>query len=43
VAIDFIFFALVASCCSCSGREASHLDAGHPLSTLLFIGVCAAV
>src|SRR2546427_365180 len=44
VAIDFIFFALVASCLFVFRARGEPISMpGHPLSTLLFIGVCAAV
>jgi len=44
VAIDFIFFALVASCLFVFQARGEPISMpGHPLTTLLFIGVCAAV
>jgi APA family basic amino acid/polyamine antiporter len=44
VAIDFIFFALTASCVFVfRGRGEAVEMPGHPVTTLAFIGVCAAV
>ena len=44
VAIDFIFFALVASCLFVFQARGEPISMpGHPLTTLLFIGGCAAV
>jgi len=44
VAIDFIFFALTASCLFVFRRRGEAVEMpGHPVSTLLFIGICAAV
>jgi APA family basic amino acid/polyamine antiporter len=44
VAIDFIFFALTASCLFVFRRRGEPVEMpGHPVTTLLFIGVCAAV
>ena len=44
VAIDFIFFALTASCLFVFRRRGEAVQMpGHPVSTLLFIGICAAV
>jgi APA family basic amino acid/polyamine antiporter len=44
VAIDFIFFALTASCLFVFRRRGETVQMpGHPLTTLAFIAVCAAV
>jgi APA family basic amino acid/polyamine antiporter len=44
VAIDFLFFALTAGCLFVFGREKrAHAMPGHPVTTLAFIAVCAAV
>lgn len=44
VAIDFIFFALTASCLFVFRRRGETVEMpGHPLTTLAFIAVCAAV
>src|SRR5438128_215505 len=44
VAIDFIFFALTAACLFVFRRRGEPVRMpGHPLTTLLFIAVCAAV
>jgi len=44
VAIDFIFFALTASCLFVFRRRGEPIGMpGHPVTTLLFIGICAAV
>jgi APA family basic amino acid/polyamine antiporter len=44
VAIDFIFFALTASCLFVFRHRGEPVEMpGHPVTTLLFIGVCAAV
>ena len=44
VAVDFIFFALTASCLFVFRRRGEPVQMpGHPLTTLLFIGVCVAV
>jgi APA family basic amino acid/polyamine antiporter len=44
VAIDFIFFALTASCVFVFRRRGEPVEMpGHPVTTLAFIGVCAAV
>jgi basic amino acid/polyamine antiporter, APA family len=44
VAIDFVFFALTAGCLFLFGRhKRAHAMPGHPVTTLAFIAVCAAV
>jgi len=44
VAIDFIFFALTAGCLFVLRRRGEPVEMpGHPVTTLLFIGVCATV
>jgi APA family basic amino acid/polyamine antiporter len=44
VAIDFIFFALTAGCLFVFRREPrAHAMPGHPVTTLGFIAICAAV
>ena len=44
VAIDFVFFALTASCLFVFRRRGERVEMpGHPLTTLCFIAVCAAV
>jgi APA family basic amino acid/polyamine antiporter len=44
VAIDFIFFALTAACVFVFRRRGETVEMpGHPVTTLAFMGVCAAV
>ncbi|MFL5401031.1 MAG: APC family permease [Myxococcales bacterium] len=44
VAIDFVFFALTAGCLFVFGRhKRAHAMPGHPVTTVAFIAVCAAV
>ncbi|MFL5375289.1 MAG: APC family permease [Myxococcales bacterium] len=44
VAIDFVFFALTAGCLFVFARhKRAHAMPGHPVTTLAFIAVCAAV
>src|SRR5215813_9694308 len=44
VAIDFIFFALTAFCLFVFRRRGEAVEMpGHPVTTLVFIGICAAV
>jgi APA family basic amino acid/polyamine antiporter len=44
VAIDFVFFALTAGCLFVfRHEERAHAMPGHPLTTLAFIAICAAV
>ena len=44
VAIDFIFFALTAACLFVLRRRGEPVEMpGHPVTTLVFIGVCATV